>query len=83
MSVFKVNGLIIRAGEGIANPIGAFWTATMMLEHIGEKPAAERLMRAVERVTADPSLHTPDLGGAATTRAVTDATIAAIHGENA
>jgi tartrate dehydrogenase/decarboxylase/D-malate dehydrogenase len=70
-------------GKGIANPIGTFWTATMMLEHLGEKPAAERLMRAVERVTADPSLHTPDLGGPATTRQVTDAVIAAIQGDNA
>jgi tartrate dehydrogenase/decarboxylase/D-malate dehydrogenase len=69
-------------GKGIANPIGSFWTGVMMLEHLGEKAAADRLMRAVERVTADPSLHTPDLGGKATTRAVTDATIAAIHGEN-
>jgi tartrate dehydrogenase/decarboxylase / D-malate dehydrogenase len=33
-------------------------------------------------VTADPLLHTPDLGGKATTRAVTDATIAAIQREN-
>jgi tartrate dehydrogenase/decarboxylase/D-malate dehydrogenase len=70
-------------GKGIANPVGTFWTATMMLEHLGEKPAAERLMRAIERVTADPSLHTPDLGGSATTRQVTDAVIAAIHGDNA
>jgi tartrate dehydrogenase/decarboxylase/D-malate dehydrogenase len=69
-------------GKGIANPIGSFWTGVMMLEHLGEKAAADRLMRAVERVTADPSLHTPDLGGKATTRAVTDATIAAIQGEN-
>jgi tartrate dehydrogenase/decarboxylase/D-malate dehydrogenase len=45
----------------------------MMLEHLGEKPAAERLMKAVEHVTADPSLHTPDLGGKATTKQVTDA----------
>ena len=45
----------------------------MMLEHLGEKDAAARLMRAVERVTADPALHTPDLGGSATTREVTDA----------
>jgi tartrate dehydrogenase/decarboxylase/D-malate dehydrogenase len=71
------------AGKGIANPVGTFWTATMMLEHLGEKPAADRLMRAVEKVTADPSLHTPDLGGTATTRKVTDATIAAIRGDNA
>jgi tartrate dehydrogenase/decarboxylase/D-malate dehydrogenase len=70
-------------GKGIANPVGTFWTATMMLEHLGEKPAAERLMRAVERVTANPSLHTPDLGGSATTRQVTDAVVAAIQGDNA
>jgi len=31
----------------------------MMLQHLGEKSAAKRLMKAVERVTADPSLHTP------------------------
>jgi len=31
-----------------------------MLEHLGEKAAADRLMRAIERVTADPSLHTPE-----------------------
>src|SRR6267154_3608183 len=59
-------------GKGIANPIGTFWTGAMMLEHLGEKPAAGRLMKAIERVTADPSLHTPDLGGTATTKAVTD-----------
>ncbi len=70
------------AGKGVANPIGAFWTGSMMLEHLGEKSAADRLMRAIERVAADASLHTPDLGGGATTRAVTDAVIAAIRGKN-
>jgi tartrate dehydrogenase/decarboxylase/D-malate dehydrogenase len=70
-------------GKGIANPVGAFWTASMMLEHIGETNAAERLMRAIERVTADTALHTPDLGGAATTRQVTEAVIASIAGDNA
>jgi tartrate dehydrogenase/decarboxylase/D-malate dehydrogenase len=60
-------------GKGIANPVGTFWTAAMMLEHLGEKSAATRLMKAVERVTADPSLHTPDLGGKATTKQVTEA----------
>ncbi|MDP3415034.1 tartrate dehydrogenase [Falsiroseomonas sp.] len=69
-------------GKGIANPIATFWTAAMMLEHLGEKPAAERLMRAVERVTADPALHTPDLGGKATTRQVTDAVCAALRAAN-
>jgi tartrate dehydrogenase/decarboxylase/D-malate dehydrogenase len=70
------------AGQGIANPVGAFWTASMMLSYLGEQRAADRLMRAIERVTADESLHTPDLGGAATTRAVTDAVIAAVMAEN-
>ncbi len=69
-------------GKGIANPVGTFWSATMMLEHLGENAAATRLMRAIERVTADPSLHTPDLGGNATTRKVTDAVIEAIQGDN-
>jgi tartrate dehydrogenase/decarboxylase/D-malate dehydrogenase len=69
-------------GKGIANPIGTFWTATMMLDHLGQGAAGLRLMRAIERVTADPALHTPDLGGRATTRQVTDAVIAAIRGDN-
>jgi len=69
-------------GKGIANPVATFWTASMMLEHLGESAAAARLMRAVERVTADRALHTPDLGGNATTRAVTDAVIAAVRGAN-
>jgi tartrate dehydrogenase/decarboxylase/D-malate dehydrogenase len=70
------------AGKGIANPIGTFWTACMMLDHLGEKDASARLMRAIERITADPSQHTPDLGGSATTRKVTDAVIASIQADN-
>jgi tartrate dehydrogenase/decarboxylase / D-malate dehydrogenase len=66
-------------GKGIANPIATFWTAAMMLEHLGEKPAANRLMRAVEGVTAQPALHTPDLGGKATTQQVTDAVCEALR----
>lgn len=69
-------------GKGVANPIATFWTGAMLLEHLGEQDAAVRLMRAVERVTADPSLHTPDLGGSATTRQVTDAVVAALRGDN-
>jgi len=69
-------------GKGIANPVATFWTAVMMLEHLGEAPAAARLMRAVERVTADPALHTPDLGGKATTRQVTDAVCSALRQAN-
>jgi tartrate dehydrogenase/decarboxylase/D-malate dehydrogenase len=70
-------------GKGIANPVGTFWSAVMMLEHLGEKAAGERLMRAIERVTADDRFHTPDLGGKAKTAEVTAAVIDAIHGANA
>jgi tartrate dehydrogenase/decarboxylase/D-malate dehydrogenase len=59
-------------GKGVANPIATFWTASMMLEHLGEKDAAQRLMSAVETVTAK-RIHTPDLGGEATTGVVTTA----------
>ena len=69
-------------GKGIANPVATFWTACMMLEHLGQKPAADRLMAAVERVTADPALHTPDLGGTATTAQVTDAVCEALRAAN-
>jgi len=60
-------------GKGLANPVGTFWSVVMMLEHLGEKDAAARLMQAIERVTADPKLHTRDLGGTATTDQVTRA----------
>jgi tartrate dehydrogenase/decarboxylase / D-malate dehydrogenase len=69
-------------GKGVANPIGTFWSSVMLLEHIGEKPAADRLMLAIERVMADRRFHTPDLGGSATTADVTAAAIDVIHGAN-
>jgi tartrate dehydrogenase/decarboxylase/D-malate dehydrogenase len=57
-------------GRGIANPIGSFWTAVLMLEHLGETAAAKRLMIAIEHVTATAELPA-DLGGKATTEQVT------------
>jgi len=59
-------------GKGIANPTATFWTAAMMLEHLGEADAAKKLMAAIEAVTAS-GVHTPDLGGNATTAQVTKA----------
>jgi len=70
-------------GKGVANPVGTFWSAVMMLEHLGEPAAAGRLMKAIERVTADKRFHTPDLGGTARTADVTKAVIEAIQGANA
>ncbi|WP_235031332.1 isocitrate/isopropylmalate family dehydrogenase, partial [Geminicoccus flavidas] len=69
-------------GKGIANPVGTFWSAAMMLDHLGEPGAAALLMQAIERVTADPALHTPDLGGTARTKDVTLAAVEAIRGRN-
>ena len=65
-------------GKGLANPIGTFWSCVMLLEHLGEGAAAQALMAAIERVTADPALHTRDLGGTATTAEVTRAVCAHI-----
>jgi tartrate dehydrogenase/decarboxylase / D-malate dehydrogenase len=64
-------------GKGIANPIATFWTASLMLEHLGEAAAAARIMGAIERVAAQ-KIFTPDLGGSARTRDVTQAVIAAL-----
>ena len=66
-SAFDIMGL------GLANPVGTFWSCVMMLEHLGEHAAAKALMHAIESVTADPTLHTRDLGGQATTAEVTRA----------
>jgi tartrate dehydrogenase/decarboxylase/D-malate dehydrogenase len=68
-------------GKGIANPVASFWTAAMMLEHLGEVQAARALMHATEQVCAS-GLLTPDLGGKATTKEVTNAVCAAIRGSN-
>ena len=68
-------------GKGIANPVATFWTASQMLDHLGENEASARLMRAVEKVCAD-GIVTPDVGGTATTREVTEAVCEAIRGEN-
>jgi tartrate dehydrogenase/decarboxylase/D-malate dehydrogenase len=68
-------------GKGIANPIGTFWSAVLMLEHLGETAAADLLMAAIETVTAQGRYLPPDLGGTATTREVTNAVCEALrHG---
>ena len=65
--------------KGIANPIGALWTASMMLDHLGARVASTQLMTAIEKVTSTGRVMPADLGGHATTRAVTDAVIDAIE----
>jgi tartrate dehydrogenase/decarboxylase/D-malate dehydrogenase len=63
-------------GQGLANPVGTFWSCVMLLDHIGEPEAARQLMQAIETITADPQLHTKDLGGNARTDEVTNAVCA-------
>lgn len=60
------------AGKGIANPVGAFWSAAEMIRWVGEGKAADALMNAVESVTAR-GVKTRDLGGSDNTKGVTEA----------
>jgi isocitrate dehydrogenase len=36
------------AGKGIANPIAAIWAGAMMLDHLGERSAHDRILQAIE-----------------------------------
>jgi len=66
------------AGRGIANPIGQIWSGAMMLAHLGERPAADAVEAAIERVLAGSDLRTRDMGGQATTREMGDAVVSAL-----
>jgi 3-isopropylmalate dehydrogenase len=55
------------AGKGVANPIGAILSLAMMLDHLKEPRAAERVRTAVRQVLLERSPRTPDLGGHAST----------------
>jgi tartrate dehydrogenase/decarboxylase/D-malate dehydrogenase len=61
------------AGKGIANPIGAIWAGALMLNHLGAPAGHDLIVAAIERVLAGSGPRTPDLGGKAVTREVTDA----------
>jgi tartrate dehydrogenase/decarboxylase/D-malate dehydrogenase len=71
------------AGRGVANPIAQIWCGALMLEHLGHPGAAADVLTAIETVTADPALHTRDLGGRASTEEVTSAVLAALPGSSA
>jgi len=64
------------AGKGLANPTALIFAGVLMLRHLGESQAADRVMGAVAQVLAAGELRTADLGGAATTEQFTDAVIA-------
>jgi tartrate dehydrogenase/decarboxylase/D-malate dehydrogenase len=63
------------AGRGLANPVGAVWSAALMLEHLGHPDAAADVVTAMEATLAKPETRTADLGGTATTAQVTAALV--------
>jgi tartrate dehydrogenase/decarboxylase/D-malate dehydrogenase len=69
-------------GQGVANPIGSYWSAVMMLENLGELKAAQKLMSAIEKLTSDNKFLPRDLGGESSTKQVTKAIIDIISGKN-
>jgi isocitrate dehydrogenase (NAD+) len=66
------------AGKGLANPTALLMSGIMMLDHLGERPAARRIEAALHKVYREEKHATRDLGGAATTTQFTDAVIAAL-----
>jgi len=55
------------AGRGIANPLGTVWTGALLLEDLGHREAADRVLEAMLDVLASDGPKTPDLGGTAST----------------
>jgi tartrate dehydrogenase/decarboxylase/D-malate dehydrogenase len=66
------------AGRHICNPIGQIWSGAMMLEHLGEKPAADAILVAIERLLAEGGPRTRDMGGNAGTADVGQAIAAEV-----
>ena len=64
------------AGRGIANPTALLLSSVMMLRHMLEVPAADRLQDAIEGVYRDAKHLTGDVGGSSTTSQFADAVIA-------
>jgi len=66
------------AGKGIANPLAAIWTASLMLDHLGEISAAAAVFGALQDVVRRREFRTPDLGGRSTTSRLGDAVVEAL-----
>jgi isocitrate dehydrogenase (NAD+) len=68
------------AGRDAANPLALILSAALMLRHLGEGDAADRIDRAVVGVLEEGRVRTRDLGGSAGTRAMRDAIVARVKG---
>jgi tartrate dehydrogenase/decarboxylase / D-malate dehydrogenase len=66
-------------GKGIANPLAAILSVAMLLSHVRQTRSAQRIERAVERVLAESSVRTPDLGGTSSTEEVTEAVVSGLR----
>ncbi len=66
------------AGKGIANPVAQIWSGAMMLEHLGEKAAAQAVEQAIFNVIAGLDPLTPDIGGNASTKDMGEAIAAEV-----
>jgi len=67
------------AGQNKVNPLALLLSGILMLKHIGEKEAAQKIESAVEKVLKEGKTLTYDLGGTAGTQEVADAIIAAME----
>jgi len=67
------------AGKNLANPLALMLTSVMMLRHIGEADAANRICRAIDKVLLEKKVRTRDLGGTAGTNEFGDAVVAALN----
>jgi tartrate dehydrogenase/decarboxylase/D-malate dehydrogenase len=63
------------AGRGVANPVASMLSGAMLLDDHGHHDAADAVRRAVAEALADPTHHTPDLGGTATTTQLAEAVL--------
>ena len=66
------------AGQGIANPTALLQSGILMLRHLGERDAAQRIESAMLRVFEEGKVRTRDIGGEAKTAEFSDAIIAAL-----
>jgi tartrate dehydrogenase/decarboxylase/D-malate dehydrogenase len=67
------------AGRGVANPAGAIWAGAMMLEHLGEQAAADRVLSALQAALAA-GHATADIGGTEGTTQFSEAVLQRVRG---
>jgi len=69
------------AGKGLANPTALLMSSVLMLDHLTERAAAERIQKALEKVYREGKHTTRDVGGKAGTEEFADAVITALQKE--